>query len=183
VKLDPSAAVQRRQPRVLDLGCGTKKHPGAFGVDIRQRPGVDLVHDLDVIPWPLLDDSYDLVYCQDIVEHVANVDRFVRELHRVMSTDGIVEIRTPHFTSWYAYNDPTHRHYFGYFFLDQYVLKESALSDRPLFRYINRELLFPRLHRLVGVSWLANRSPGRYEQLFCYLCPSENILIRLAAVK
>jgi hypothetical protein len=43
--------------------------------------------------------------------------------------------------------------------------------------------LFSRVHRLSGVSTLANRFPARYEQLFCWVFPCENILIRLSPLK
>jgi SAM-dependent methyltransferase len=169
--------------RTLDLGCGPAKHPGAFGVDVRPGPGVDLVHDLDRAPWPMPADHYELVHCRDVVEHVADVDVFVRELHRVCAPGARIEIRTPHFSSWYAYNDPTHRHVFGYFFLDHYVNPASTLSARPLFRYVERRFVFSRAHRLSGAGFLANRAPARYEQLFCFLAPCENLHVVLAALK
>ncbi len=169
--------------KVLDLGCGRAKHSGAFGVDIRAHPGVDLVHNLDEAEWPLPSDHYEKVYCRDIVEHVADVDHFLRQLHRVSAPGALIEIRTPHFSSWYAYNDPTHRHTFGYFFLDRYTDVREAAESPPLFRYVERRFMFPRLHRWTGVSRLACHNPARYEQLFCFMFPCENLLIRITPVK
>ncbi|UCH07499.1 MAG: hypothetical protein JSV55_00415, partial [Deltaproteobacteria bacterium] len=37
----------------LDIGCGPAKADGFIGLDIRDLPGVDLVHDLNEIPWPI----------------------------------------------------------------------------------------------------------------------------------
>ena len=37
---------------ILDLGCGSKKRPGAIGVDINAASGADVIHDLDVLPYP-----------------------------------------------------------------------------------------------------------------------------------
>jgi len=34
----------------LVLGCGTNKQHGAIGIDISQLDGVDIIHDLYVIP-------------------------------------------------------------------------------------------------------------------------------------
>jgi len=40
---------------VVDLGCGSKKIPGALGVDKAEGDGIDIVHNLDefisVISW------------------------------------------------------------------------------------------------------------------------------------
>jgi ubiquinone/menaquinone biosynthesis C-methylase UbiE len=169
---------------VLDLGCGGKKHAGAFGVDVRDVPGVDLVHDLDSFPWPLPSNQYTEIYCQDIIEHIDKIEPFLRELARISAKGATIELRTPHFTSWYAYNDPTHRHYFGYFFLDHFVSrKNGTIVSSPLFAYRLRRLLFSRLFRLCGISAMANRAPARYEQLFCWIFPCENMLFQLAPLK
>ena len=168
----------------LDVGCGSCKHEDAFGLDIRDDSDADLVHDLRDTPWPLPADHFRRIYCHDIIEHVPDVSAFVRELHRVSAPGADVEIRTPHFTSRYAYNDPTHLHAFGYSFLDHFTA-DTTLSPGggALFRYLERRFLFSRTHRVLGVSALANRAPARYEQLFCWTFPCENLLIRLTPLK
>ena len=37
----------------LDIGCGQSKTAGAVGIDILPGAGVDIVHDLNKLPWPL----------------------------------------------------------------------------------------------------------------------------------
>lgn len=114
---------------VLDVGCGSAKHEGAFGIDIRSDSQADLVHDLRIVPWPIPAGHYSRVICHDIIEHVVDVSSFLRELHRVCTPRSVIEIRTPHFTSRYAYNDPTHLHAFGYFFLDHFTHEDATLSS------------------------------------------------------
>jgi SAM-dependent methyltransferase len=166
----------------LDLGCGLAKHPGAFGVDSDPKVNPDLLHDLDETPFPLPSGRFTTVICQDVLEHVSDVGSFLVEIHRVARPGARVLIRTPHFSSYYAYNDPTHRHVFGYFALDRFTTSGAARSV-PLFRYRSRRFLFSRLHRLDGASWLANRFPGRYEQLFAFMFPTENLAIELEVSK
>jgi SAM-dependent methyltransferase len=171
-------------PEILDLGCGLAKHPGALGVD--NDPGVlpDVLHDLDQYPLPLPSDHFRLVHCQDVLEHIQDVGKFLREIHRVSRKGARVEIRTPHYTSWYAYNDPTHRHAFGYFALDRFTdTPGDSHRSSPLFRYVSREILFPRAHRLLGVARLANAFPARYEQMFAFLFPAENLCYELEVLK
>ncbi|MGH2570848.1 MAG: class I SAM-dependent methyltransferase [bacterium] len=163
---------------------GSAKHDDAFGLDIRATVHADLVHDLRSTPWPVPANHFKRVFCHDIVEHVPDVAAFLRELHRVCAPGAVVEIRTPHFSSWYAYNDPTHVHSFGYFFLDHFTTGETTVpSGGALFRYLERRFLFSKAHRLTGASALANRCPARYEQLFCWMFPCENLLIRMSPLK
>src|SRR3954454_22295416 len=68
---------------VLDVGCGAAKHPGAVGLDISADTDADVVHDLDDLPLPFDDDSFDQVLMQDVIEHVAEPIRFMEELHRI----------------------------------------------------------------------------------------------------
>ena len=56
--------------RVLDVGCGSKKYPGAVGIDLSADTDADVVHDLDVFPYPLEDASFDQILMQDVLEHV-----------------------------------------------------------------------------------------------------------------
>lgn len=36
----------------LDFGCGQKKEPDSIGLDGFASPGVDVVHDFDIFPYP-----------------------------------------------------------------------------------------------------------------------------------
>lgn len=171
-------------PEILDLGCGRDKHAGAFGIDLDPDVGADLVHDLNCYPLPLPSDHFTLVIVKDVLEHIDRIEPFLREVHRVCRDRARVRIRTPHYTSWYAYNDPTHRHAFGYFALDRFTTTPGYHTRSvPLFRYVTRELLFPRAHRLTGIARLANAHPARYEQMFAYWFPSENMALELEVIK
>ena len=55
--------------KVLDLGCGPHKLPGAVGIDLQQLPGVDVVHNLDIFPYPFEANSFDEVHCYHVLEH------------------------------------------------------------------------------------------------------------------
>jgi hypothetical protein len=43
----------------LDIACGRHKDLGWVGIDIQALPGVDLVHDLNVHPWPIISVRWD----------------------------------------------------------------------------------------------------------------------------
>src|SRR3989441_2410078 len=60
------------QPAILDLGCGARKVPDAFGIDAVSLPGVDLVHDLKATPYPLPESCADQIFLTHVLEHFEN---------------------------------------------------------------------------------------------------------------
>lgn len=95
----------------LDLGCGSmKKAPEYTGVDISDKCGADIVHDLSKKPWPFADDSVDEIWSSHFFEHLDGKQRiaFMEEAYRVLKTGSKITIVTPYWTSMRAIQDPTH---------------------------------------------------------------------------
>lgn len=103
----------------LDIGCGRHKDPDWIGMDIQALPGVDLVHDLNMHPWPVESGSIDEAKAWHIVEHIPPVCvtvrgtrrpfiEFMDECWRVMRVGGRVDIETPHALNPMFWADPTH---------------------------------------------------------------------------
>jgi SAM-dependent methyltransferase len=99
-------------PDRLNLGCGTDVRPGYVNLDAAALPGVDVVHDLDVLPLPFEDETFREIVCQDVLEHVDLVG-VLRECHRILAPGGVLRVRSPHFTSAAVHVDPTHRRGFS----------------------------------------------------------------------
>jgi hypothetical protein len=55
---------------ILHLGCGTRPLAGAVNHDKRPAAGVDVAHDLDVLPWPWADGAFSKVIALDVMEHL-----------------------------------------------------------------------------------------------------------------
>lgn len=96
----------------LDIACGGNKNPGFVGIDIRDIPGVDIVHDLEIYPWPLPDESVIIATASHFVEHINpahfGIIKFFDEVWRVMRVGGEFGIVTPHGLSQGFRQDPTH---------------------------------------------------------------------------
>lgn len=95
---------------LLDIGCGDNKQKGFFGLDKRKLKDVDLVHDLEVFPYPLKDESCLTIVGSHIIEHIKpwlTID-FMNELWRIMKYDGQLALSTPYAGSTGYWQDPTH---------------------------------------------------------------------------
>lgn len=169
---------------VLNLGCGRKHRPDAVNVDVTARTNPDLVHDLNVRPWPFPSDRFDLILAQDVVEHLDDVVAVMEEMHRVCRAGGVVEIVVPHFSSSNAFTDPSHRRFFSRFSFD-YFAEDHALAfySTARFKVLTANLIFqPTLANKV-VHRLANRFPRAYEQRWAWIFPAWFVYAKLQAVK
>jgi SAM-dependent methyltransferase len=115
----------------LNLGCGHDTREGWVNLDSAALPGVDVVHDLSVVPLPFEDERFSEVLCQDVLEHVDYVP-VLRDIHRILRPGGTVTIRSPHYTSRAVYLDPTHRTAFS---IDTFAFfaRESDYAERSYY--------------------------------------------------
>src|SRR3989475_13017117 len=102
--MNPSKPVRAAQlskdaKKILDVGCGLNKYPGAVGIDSNPRSHADVLHDLGVAPYPFADNEFDEVICRHVIEHVPDVMAFVTELHRITRQGGRIKIVTPHYSN------------------------------------------------------------------------------------
>ena len=96
----------------LDMGCGFNKQPGYVGMDKRRVDGVDIVHDLEDVPYPLPDECCVTILASHIMEHL-DPRKFINimdELWRVMKPHGQLLISTPYAGTPGFWQDPTHIH-------------------------------------------------------------------------
>jgi hypothetical protein len=185
---------------VLDVGCGRAKTPGALGIDARASSAADVVHDLDVRPWPPPASAFDRIVCRHVLEHVADPIGFMEEIHRVGRAGASVELVTPHFSSRFSYTDPTHRRHLSLssfdFFVEAPPFRPSLLSRAletqspardfyPAVRFEmrSRHLRFALPYRVLGLQWLANRFPHFYEGYCAFVVPARDLYVTLGVRK
>ena len=148
----------------LNVGCGHDIRRGWVNLDSAALPGVDVVHDLGQLPLPFGDSEFSEIACQDVLEHVDLIP-VMSELHRVLAPGGRLAIRAPHFTSYVAYIDPTHRRAFSIRTFDAFC--KNSLLDREYyfdFHFSGVERAVITFHRTRAQPWnalleqLVNRS-------------------------
>ncbi|HXE75799.1 MAG TPA: methyltransferase domain-containing protein [Candidatus Xenobia bacterium] len=145
-------------PLVLDLGCGTRKTPGAVGVDRVAAPGVDVVCNFDV-GLPFADSSVDEIITSHVVEHVADLSKTMEDIWRICRPGARVRIWTPHFSSGMAsWSDPTHRRTFTSRTFEYFLPESNTHYLRARFR-----IEAQRLHYHLG--GVRRRSPSLWHGL------------------
>src|ERR1043166_2135555 len=80
--------------KILDVGCGWNKTPGAIGLDANPRAHADIVHDLGALPYPFPDNEFDEIVCRHVVEHVPDVMALITELYRIRSEEHTSELQS-----------------------------------------------------------------------------------------
>ena len=173
---------------VLDLGCGKKKRPGAIGVDYSSRHDADVIHNLDVFPYPFESNSVDEVFLDNVLEHLLSPIDVMQELHRICKEGAKIKVIVPYFRSMYAFIDPTHRHFFtvdsfAYYDPDHIICKRYDYVDA---RFKVKKVVFNETLKTEGlkrfVVFIANKWPQRYERYLSHIVPLEDItyyLVRL----
>ena len=144
--------------KILDVGCGWNKVPGAIGIDSNPRAHADVVHDLGVVPYPFPDNEFDEIVCRHVIEHVPDVMALVSELHRIAKPGARLTIVTPHYTNPDWATDPTHRNHFNSYSFNCFI------DDRQLFPFYTQVRLkvirtyvsLANLWRAIGLEFLVN---------------------------
>lgn len=154
--------------RCLSVGCGHHARNGWTNLDLARLPGVDVVHNLDDLPLPFPDASFDYIECHDILEHVRELPDVMRELHRIVEPGGQLHITGPHFTSCTCAADPTHRRAFAIntfeFFASDSLLDRDYYFD---FAFSSVDLRIIRFQKVWYQPWnyLVERIVNRHRKL------------------
>lgn len=138
--------------RVLIIGCGGRQDAnifdkGVYAFDlswyavskIKKTNFLKFVgNSLDI---PLPNNSFDVIICSEVLEHIPNVDRAVREIYRIIKPSGTLIVSSPNWHSlfglvrWIAekiLNKPIHSS--GQIYDDWKTLKKYTNELSPYFK-------------------------------------------------
>lgn len=97
--------------KTLNLGAGNKPLKDTINHDrIKHRPEITVAHDLNVLPWPWPDSSFDRIIAHSVFEHLdIDLVQALNECWRILRPGGSLQVKVPHWQHDNAYADPTHR--------------------------------------------------------------------------
>lgn len=174
--------------RILDVGCGIKKYPGAVGIDRLAGTAADIIHDLDQFPWPIENSSFEEIRLIHVIEHVDDVIRTMEELHRVGRNGAKVFIVTPHYTDFSSFCDPTHKWHLNSYSLRYFGADNAGFGyySQIKFREISTKVKLLALWRYMGFQLLVNAFPRFrrfWEHYLCFVIRGKVIEWELEVVK
>lgn len=117
----------------LNLGCGNKPLKNFINVDYYNKTYADIIADLNQ-NLPFKSESIDLIYSDNVFEHIENFINLIQECYRILKKGGVLIIKVPYFKSKHAFVDPTHKKFFtiqtmDYFVKNTYFNKEYKFFD------------------------------------------------------
>lgn len=120
--------------KIIDMGCGTDKYPGSFGVDFRKEMGVDLVWDLNKELPKSHHGKYDIVYSKCVIDHLGNPFQFLQGCYRYLKKGGKLIIIIDNGDYWRYH-----------FYLGNYHAKvwSDDCPDKP---YTHHKMIFQMEH-------------------------------------
>jgi len=152
----------------LNLGAGKDpKKKGWSNIDRIKAGNIDIVHDLNQIPYPFKDNSIDEIYSRMLLEHLEiPIWKFMGEIHRILKPKGIITTIVPHYSGMYAFYEEHHK-FFTYFALSLNNTLETNWTN--YFIELERDLSFERAwYNPLNpfMEWFANKYPYCYENTF-----------------
>ena len=171
---------------MLDVGCGRAKFRGATGIDFADAAEADVRHDLNRFPYPLPDAAFDVILMRNVIEHLQNIVALMEEVHRVGRDGADVIVTTPHFSSLYSYQDPTHVRHLALDSMDYFTegTRHSNFYSAARFRVLARGFDFGRSFPFSPIAralaWMSER---HYEKHFAFVFPANSLWFHLQIIK
>jgi len=173
----------------LHLGCGNDKKVGYINCDISKNVRPDLIVNLEKTPLPFKDNSVNEIVANHVLEHITNFVPLMHEFHRICKKDAIIIIRTPFYSAWGQFNDPTHVRFFtpwtfSYFEKGNYSHEVGA--NRDFFKVEKVKINFG-IGSSSKLNWLFNPLINLNHRIYCrffsWIFPSAEIYYKLRVLK
>lgn len=171
----------------LNIGCGNDWIAGYTNVDSSYLVNPDMFVDLEK-PLPFNDSSVSEVLAYHVLEHINNFIPLMLELHRVCEDDALIKIKTPFYSSWGQFNDPTHVRFFSPFTFDYFNkgnYSHQVNTNKDLFDIVSVRINFG-VGRTKALNFLFNPlinfSHRFYCRFFAWVFPAAEIVFELRKI-
>ena len=159
----------------LNLGCGKDKRKDFVNVDYFKKFNPDLCFDLNKLPYPFKDNTFDVVLMKHIIEHLDKPIEVLKEINRICKPGALIQINTPHFSSRNAWSDMEHRRPFSYCSFSIYCQIYGG------FEIIKQKITFS--HWKFYMRLFVKLFPEFYEKHLAYIFTAVDLRVTLKVVK
>lgn len=169
----------------LNLGCGEDYRDGYVNVDFHSQATIDVEHNLNELPYPFEDHTFDYVLASHVLEHLDRPFDIMTELYRLVKPGGTIHVKVPHFSRGLTHAehkagfDVTFPYYFnpefsksGYFGiplkLEKMKLHYFAFFHLLPYMGVKKHTIFCMKIFNSIVNFFANLSPTLCSRLWCF---------------
>lgn len=155
----------------LNLGCGQNKLPGYINVDKYNNFSPEIVHDLEIFPWPFEDSSISEIVMHHVLEHIgADTNTFlsiIKEVYRISQNGCYLKIAVPHPRSYGFESDPSHVRIITPQIMSLFSLKnnlewaKNGWPNTPLATYLAVDFEITNVTNFLTPYWLEELQAGR----------------------
>jgi len=129
----------------LNIGAGKDIKKGFINHDIVDLPNIDLVFDLNYLPWPIENEKFDEIIANDVIEHLDDFMKTMEEIYRITKVDGVISLTVPYWNSVSTHIDPTHKRgfhedTFKFFDPNSHYCKERGYYTHARFEVVSEKL-------------------------------------------
>lgn len=164
----------------LNLGCGLDKRREYLNCDKSKLVNPDRVIDLEK-KLPFKNDSVDEILANHVLEHIVNFIPLMYELIRICKSGAIIKVKTPFYSAWGQFNDPTHVRFFSpktFDYFNKGTYSHQVDSDKDLLKVKKVKINFAigRAKVLNSIfNPLINLHQDFYCRFFAWILPASEI--------
>jgi hypothetical protein len=89
----------------LNVGSGDYPKEGYINLDYYSVTPPDILHNLEILPYPFPDNHFELLEADHVVEHLENPFKIMAEFYRISANNATIRIRVPHFSRGFTHAD------------------------------------------------------------------------------
>jgi predicted SAM-dependent methyltransferase len=181
----------------LNVGCGFDLKEGYINLDVVDYGG-NMIHDLNSVPYPFEDNTFDEIFCSHILEHVNNFHSTISEIYRILKPGGILVVYAPFFLNTKYFGEPDHKIPFSIRTFDNYeyignrklkfyekwkLNHRTNYKGKASFEVLEKRFITSHFAILKWMDLFINIEPVMYERFFAGIFSPEEVFFRLKAVK
>ena len=169
----------------LNFGSGRRPKEGYVNIDWCADYHPEVVHNLNLCPYPFPDNTFELIEADHVLEHLDKPFAAMNEFHRVLTPGGKLIIRVPHFSRGFTHAEHAHGFDmtfplyfkgdadFSGFYGVEFELESLRFSWMAFFHLMPAMGIGKAAVALLrtinaAISFLANLSPAFASRVWCY---------------
>lgn len=139
---------KRERVKKLNLGCGENILKDWDNADFQKEKGINMSFDFEKIPYPIKDNTYDIVLFDQVIEHLSYPKKAMEEIHRICKPNALVLIGVVYYNNKGAFTDITHKSFFSDRTFINYANQVNMVTKKRMYELIDLKLIPTKFGKL-----------------------------------